>query len=96
MLISCMSPHPPCSLNAQRFPRNANYSYTNVFGQEPPWAQASASRRQNPYLKENNGMPKIEFTEVKDLCLGVSTESKAGCKTQRDFTVPSFNRDAYS
>ncbi|EKX33513.1 hypothetical protein GUITHDRAFT_120315 [Guillardia theta CCMP2712] len=44
--------------------RNANYSYTNVFGQEPPWAQASASRRQNPYLKENNGMPKIEFTEV--------------------------------
>eukprot|EP00960_Hanusia_phi_P041538 755035-Hanusia_phi.AAC.1 len=44
--------------------RNDNYSYTNVFGQEPPWAQASASRRQNPFLKENNGMPKIEFTEV--------------------------------
>jgi hypothetical protein len=39
-------------------------SYEESFGEMPPWAQAAASRRQNPYLDEWGGMPHMAYNET--------------------------------
>ncbi|MGB1604769.1 MAG: hypothetical protein ACPIOQ_69195, partial [Promethearchaeia archaeon] len=38
-------------------------AYEDTFGEMPAWAEASASRKSNPYLDEWKGMPHVEYTE---------------------------------